>query len=298
MRALKAFLLAPIPSILLFVFVTFLPSLISGSFIGGLQTLRAQLIFVLSFGVIISYAAIIILGAPAFIVLRMIKVESALLTICIAATIGALVIISPEVYRVASISAGSTHSFRTGSCESIVDNVRTACGYANLLQNAGYFAGLGALAGATFWYVYTNTDKFSLRWIAGAFASLAILFGAAVYATADRSCHNLLRDGRTSIGPTAMLELIAPSSDHEKIGVTLTQFAAKENLSIRDERVPGRSVDFSLCNAHGISIKTSTRAFKDDGVVAYLYLTDETADWEALWDRLEIALFEWRALKD
>lgn len=70
MRSLKAFLLAPIPSVLLVIAITFTPALITSDFVGGPQTLRAQLIAFLMGGLIISYAAVVVFALPIFFVLR------------------------------------------------------------------------------------------------------------------------------------------------------------------------------------------------------------------------------------
>lgn len=214
------------------------------------------------------------------------------MTIVLAAAIGAALVLLPEVYRVISISDRSTFSSTIGGCDEIINNVRTACGYESLLKSAAYSAGLGALAGLVFWHVYRNPAGFSMRWIAGGLAGAALVIAALFYLTADRSCHNMFRDGRTSIAPAVKLELAACASDYDRIGAAIERFAREENLSLRDERIPGaRPADFSLCSGDGVNIATS--AVRPDVVFVFLYLTNERAEWEPLWRRLRLALSPW-----
>jgi hypothetical protein len=74
----------------------------------------------------------------------------------------------------------------------------------------------------------------------------------------------------------------------------MERFAREENLSLRDDRIPGaRPAGFSLCNDAGVNIKAITAT--SELVLVSLYRTNERAKWEGLWARLESALSPWLA---
>ncbi len=110
----------------------------------------------------------------------------------------------------------------------------------------------------------------------------------------DRSCHNLFRDGRTSVGPQVYANLKVPAEDWRTLERTFADFGHTHALSIRgDEQLRnGRSTwrTLDLCNEAGISINLlnepwlaevhSPRA--DEGMTLSIYSLKPDVDWKPL----------------
>lgn len=107
---------------------------------------------------------------------------------------------------------------------SVVDGAYTSAGWIEALFFVSGFGFLGVLGGLLFWFGLASfadrrnrqdlddrdaTTRAEWRAVALSAAALAFI-GAAVaipQVTKDRSCHNTLRDGRTSVSPVASFEL-------------------------------------------------------------------------------------------
>lgn len=156
MRVFAAFLVAPSASVLpLFLFNLAL------RIIGDTQPVRLDdigemALLIGGFGLPVAYAIAIFIGVPAYYALMKAGIIRRLVTISVAASIGGLFVILLELRRVLMIVDGSSFSYSSGGCASIVDNVRTSCGYLNLLRDTGLYAASGALSGLVFWAIYTG----------------------------------------------------------------------------------------------------------------------------------------------
>ena len=85
----------------------------------------------------------------------------------------------------------------------------------------------------------------------------------------DGSCHNLFRDGRTSIGPQIGADIILPAEDWPTVTQTFVDFGQTHSLSFRrDEQIRHGTLmwrDFELmqrsrrehrcCRAAGVSFR-------------------------------------------
>ena len=127
MRALKAFLIAPVPAVIVFLLWLFGPEIFYGDVNTSPETFRSQFLFFLSASLVVAYALVVLFGVPLYLILRALRIENALVTILLAALVGAGFQLVPELLRILTVSEGSTFSSRIGSCESVIDNVRTQC---------------------------------------------------------------------------------------------------------------------------------------------------------------------------
>lgn len=107
-----------------------------------------------AFGLPVAYVMTVLFGLPAFFALRKARIVRRSVTVAVAAAIGGLFVVLIEAQRVLTFGDGSSFSSSSGGCASIVDNVRTLCGYSQLLQQVGFFAIAGGLSGLAFWTIY------------------------------------------------------------------------------------------------------------------------------------------------
>jgi hypothetical protein len=111
---------------------------------------------------------------------------------------------------------------------------------------------------------------------------------------ADHSCHNPMRDGRSSIGPVAGFELHVPFGDWPALSGELANFARARRWSFRDtipfdQQMPW--FDASLCIEPGTLVETTYLPETTSSVIFTVYQPQGGASWkgpvEALQRRLE-----------
>lgn len=110
----------------------------------------------------------------------------------------------------------------------------------------------------------------------------------------DRRCHNLFRDGRTSVGPQIYADVKVPAEDWKRLEQTFADFGHAHALSIRGDELlrNGRSTwrTIDLCNEAGISINLYDRPWlakvhsprADEGMTLSVYSLKPDADWKPL----------------
>lgn len=123
----------------------------------------------------------------------------------------------------------------------VVDSVRTAAGWRIDAELVGIAGGIGAGAGGVFWAGLRLLER-GARWprlgrlplTAG--ISLAIAASWTVLAipglTMDRSCHNVFRDGRRSIGPVLFFTVELAGGEWPRFQDTAGRFAVADGWHV------------------------------------------------------------------
>jgi hypothetical protein len=109
--------------------------------------------------------------------------------------------------------------------------------------------------------------------------------------TKDRSCHNLLRDGRSSISTVLNIDLHVRDDEWTALSDLLKRFAGTHKLSLRDssKATPGsmRALYLSLCD-DGINIEVAEQRWAHNeyksvlpgrGVAVGIYTQQESTPW-------------------
>lgn len=112
---------------------------------------------------------------------------------------------------------------------------------------------------------------------------------------ADRTCHNLLRDGRNGIGPQIRAYLQLNLEDWPRLTKVVEDFGIKHELSFRDSSRAQPEVihvlGLSLCNERGVAIQLmdqrwASRDFasllQDGGAFVGIYQVRSESGWEQL----------------
>lgn len=205
----------------------------------------------------------------------------------------------------------------------VVDGSPTLAGWLHYLETLAQFGAFGALGGLAFWVavsrfgllparagseepslapapggsrpsVLWKTPSWRIAVFAGVFVIAAGIFLIPTI-TKDRTCHNVLRDGRSHISAKVGIDLQIPDEEWPVLVKRLQDFAREQDLSFRDssEVRPGvlRTLYLSLCSEAGITITTveqrwAHNGFKNlvtgRGVGIALYQVRDSADWRQL----------------
>jgi len=210
----------------------------------------------LAFSVALSHA--LVLGLPAALLFHYFRLRSLVWTAVAGFAIGAL----PVTALILWTWSGPFNTW-TGRTPTVISGVPTWAGileYAMFVGGAGFLGIAGAAAfRATLAVCGAATINASPPHTrrGAVLASVAVVAAIIVFEipeiTKDRSCHNMFRDGRTSVVPRASLELSLPVEERPKLATVLEQFAAFHGLQFRAEP-PTRPPYFSLCNEGGLVI--------------------------------------------
>jgi hypothetical protein len=202
-----------------------------------------------------------------------------------------------------------------GGVQTMIDGMPTAAGWLQYLQGLLFFGAFGFVGGLAFWATLRSTAGTVSRastsaqgvlpapWLRRS-ARNALLIGVPMLAllaatipaiTKDRSCHNLLRDGRASIGPVAVLDLQIDDYEWPALTDIVRRLATEHHLSLRDNSkvTPDvvRMLYLSACSDDGINIEISEQRWAsnnyknlsgDRGVSIVLYTQRDGSDWPRL----------------
>jgi hypothetical protein len=169
-------------------------------------------------------------------------------------------------------------SYRTNASfdgvPTIVNGIPTLAGWIQYLELIGWLGGLGAIGATVFWLVIKWSGAFatvvpnapspppSRARLVAALAGAAIVASAGVAAipsiTMDRSCHNMFRDGRRSVGPKAVIDLDINFEDWSRLTALLQQFSLSHGMSFRNLSQSRKGVvevlGISACTGQGLVI--------------------------------------------
>jgi len=176
-----------------------------------------------------------------------------------------------------------------GGTTTIGDKAEAWAGFVAFVGVPGLAGILGAFItwGLIGWLSADRASAFGRRWRIGLLAALvvgAIFGGAAVPGLyVDRSCHNPMRDGRSSIDPVAGFELRVPINDWPALRRELRRFTQSRNWSFRDSTPPDRDMewfDASVCTEAGTQIGTIYTAAGGDSVLFSVYQPQGGDSWK------------------
>jgi hypothetical protein len=252
---------------------------------------------------VVALGHAVVLGVPAVALLwhwRLVNWLTALVT-------GFVIGVLPIGFISWPLSYGNTNAW-IDHVQTIVNGVPTAAGWLQYLRGLVTFGAFGALGGLSCWLwlriwraLPTADEKLGSvqePCNSAAASSIVVALVAAVLAipaiTKDRSCHNVFRGGRRSIGPQVTMDLEIPDTDWPNLRGVFSAFAATNHLSYRDDSEvrPAlvRTLYLSVCNS-GVSISTAEQRWasqgyeapiKGRGIAIGVYQTQPGSGWERL----------------
>jgi len=158
-----------------------------------------------------------------------------------------------------------------GGYDTVVNGRYTVYGWLRNLLMVTFFGVVGSIGGVIFWAMARGRRGYSEQGEEGGTGlsaigalirvSLALLVLAAAFiipeATKDRSCHNIMRDGRTSIGPVASFNLHVGHEEWEAVAAEVHWAARQGGWSILSDVRPYEDFKWfqiSLCREPGTNI--------------------------------------------
>lgn len=281
------------------------PAIIVAIVFGSLDTLP------LAFGVTLGHA--VFLGTPTILVYRA-KRWTRFLEACGGGfLIGALPIgilalpMSPTMRTNASV----------GGVQTMIDGVATAAGWVQYFELLSGLGACGAVGGATFWLILrlcgvlapdraaSSPSRPRQIRVGAAIAGTAILLTAAIWSipslTKDRSCHNMFRDGKTSVGPKVMLDLEIPPSEMPRLVSLLQAFGMQHAMALQSAGGYPSSLDvkwIDLCTEDGFNLTARRMPSGSNGkqnlVLIGIYALRGDTEWAPAGREVMIALdAEW-----
>lgn len=208
----------------------------------------------------------------------------------------------------------------------IIDGVPTLAGWLQFFGFVGLLGGLGATGAIVFWLIIRWSGVFGtmgadsrsppvgpIRSVTSiVFAAIAIMASAAIAAIPaimkDRTCHNMFRDGRTSIAPRVDIDLDIDQDDWPRLTERLQQFSTQRAMSFRNSSKSQPTVveilGLSACTEQGLVITANQQRWTspeynspmaDRGVSVSVFNLGEGDSWRPLGRDLVTALeSEWR----
>jgi hypothetical protein len=288
-----------------FLFAGLVPALVVAWLGGSVRLLP------FAFGLTLGHA--IVLGLPVFLFFRAKRWVNPFSSTGVGFVVGAV----PGGVLTWPLRPGIRGSASIDGVLTQIDGIPTVAGWLKYGEFLILLGAFGALAGLVFWLTLKLTgaspttgkagddgsqppDYRALRARSGmALAITAIVLSGGVMSipsiTKDRTCHNMFRDGRTSIGPQVDIELQLAIDDWPRFTKFLQNFSVAHQLSFRDtsQTKPGiaRILALSLCNDRGINIEVidqrwASRHFEPliagRGTSIPVYEVHEHSGWERL----------------
>jgi hypothetical protein len=220
-----------------------------------------------SFIWIVSYT--LLLGIPLFFLLRALRPIGLIACACGGFFLGAVPVLLSVL-----LFFGSNFEASTGGRLTVVNGVPTLAGWLEYAQGAGLAGLMGLAGGLTFWAAMrfsgeklggsSQDGMRSSRSRLGYWSSLsaAVLLSCTILflpgVVRDNSCHNLFRDGRSSIEPKLTADIDLSSTDWPALERMFARFSTTHALSLRrDQQIRDGSLlwrDLNLCNEAGVNI--------------------------------------------
>jgi hypothetical protein len=227
---------------------------------------------------LVALAHAFVLGLPLYFLLR----SKGRFGIASSALAGFLIGAAPLAVLALVSMVGMQHA-STGGKPTVVNGVPTLAGWIEYGGSVGIFGLFGLAGGLTFWAVIrlssqkaekpngspTQPSKLSIgSW---ATVSLAALLTCTVLVlprgVRDNSCHNLFRDGRTSIGPQIDANIKLDAEDWPILSQLFSDFSVRHSLSLRrDEKIQNGAImwrSLKVCNEAGVNIRALDQPWLD-----------------------------------
>src|ERR1043166_973082 len=256
----------------------------------------AQMLTLARVTLLVCLAHALLLGLPLILLLRAIN-RLGILSCAIAGLfVGAM-----PLGAVAFIAMLGPHSASIDGRPTVVNGVPTLAGWMHYARTVGFLGLIGVIGGLIFWalsrlsWLGTGSQAQSrlLSWGVGSVA--VIMTGALLIlptAVKDNSCHNLFRDGRTSIGPQISGDLKIPTDEWARLEGMFRAFGSTHALSFRrDEAIRHGSLmwrSLSLCNEAGVTIHATDQPWlkrtkfplADRGIELSIFELKRGSEWE------------------
>lgn len=254
---------------------------------------------------IVALAHAFILGIPLFLFLRSTRPIGA-----ITCALGGFLVGSVPFGALALTSMFGLQSASSGGKATVVNGVPTLAGWIEFAYGVGFFGLLGLAGGLTFWAAMRVSNQFAGEpnatdtqppklsrgsWCvvsaAGVSACAIILLPNSIR---DNSCHNLFRDGRTSVRPQINAEINLPAEDWPVLTQMFVSFGQNHSLSFRSDEQIRHGVltwrSLNLCNEAGVNINAVDRPWlaqinsplADRGIQFDIYELEPGSDWKTL----------------
>jgi hypothetical protein len=162
--------------------------------------------------------------------------------------------------------------------------------WAGLLQNLAVVGGFGlaGIVGALIVWLLVNwlmKGGHPVKWVVGTVIAGGVLgIGVVPWAAMDRTCHNPMRDGRTSIGPVAEFRLNATMREWPAVQDEIDRFARENGWDVQAVIRPGPgfpSFQVSVCREPGTYIFLTTAPFEEDQISVSVYQPQGGNSWQA-----------------
>lgn len=241
----------------------------------------------------------VFLGLPVYLAARAARndtpIVAAVMGFIVGATIPAILILAGSAPDQAAV----------GDTVTAINGSYTVEGWLQNLAWVGFFGLLGVGGALVFWVIIRRSvlseeeakesappRKLQTTLLSVTAAGVIAAAFAIPYATADRSCHNPLRDGRTSIGPVASFDLRVGVDQWRNVEDEMEEFRRSGGWSVRsdvrtDESFPWLQI--SLCKEPGTNIFVQGMAEFDEvnfGVYQPQGGSAWRQDFRALYDRI------------
>jgi len=238
----------------------------------------------------VAAAHAVLFGLPLFLLVRRKRSQVGIG----ACALGGLVIAALPFGVLALISMLSVQTASSNGKPTIVNGVPTLLFWIEYIRAVGLTAWPGLVGGLAFWVAMRSGSRRQSWTVVSAAALLTCGVFILPVVVRDKSCHNIFRDGRTSVSPQVHANLQVPAEDWRTLEQTFADFGRAHALSIRgDEQLRnGRSTwrSLDLCNEAGISINLydepwlahvhSPRA--DEGMTLSISALKPDTDWKPL----------------
>lgn len=229
---------------------------------------------------IVALLHAVILGLPLFLALR-----ARFSVGIVACALGGFGVgaIGIAILGLLGMFGNGSYNASTGGVPTIVNGGPTLAGLLEYALSVGMMGLVGLAGGLTFWLAMRLSGQPPSRSNAegtplGKFPTMSrIVAGAAIISTCaalilpsvvkDTSCHNIFRDGRTSLVPQISADVNLTGDDWPGLAQIFTDFARDHSLSLRNDQQIRRGQlmwrNLDLCNENGVSIKILDRPWLD-----------------------------------
>jgi hypothetical protein len=254
------------------------PALIAASLLKGITLLPY------AFAITLGHA--VILGLPAALVYRWKQWTG----VSAAVAGGFLIGIVPGGFYAWPMELSLRTTGSVDGVPTIINGIPTLAGWFKYLEFLSILGAFGAVGGFVFWLtlrwcgVLAPADLGSARpvftrsqvgaWLAGAAVAASIAVAAIPSMTKDRTCHNMFRDGRTSVGPKVSIDLEIAMDAWPRLTRLLEEFGASHGMSFRNLTHSQPAVvdvlSLSACTEAGLVITAFEQRWADPRIASLL----------------------------
>lgn len=198
-----------------------------------------------------------------------------------------------------------------GGTQTVIDGIPTLAGWIQYGQLLLFFGAIGAFAGFVFWRLVrpspiSDRPHRRLPTWALAPAAVVLLVGLLLLSplTRDRSCHNVLRDGRTGASPMMVIDLSLSLEEWHDLKRFFQRFGGVNGLdyrgSIDDSGGAVSVLSLSLCTEPDFTIGVNEQYWhhRGGGIIPgrglsiAIFSLDESFEWKPIAESLILEMRE------